>query len=57
MPLEEITDFNELIDNKPIQQEIHYIVCIIKIIINSLVETYQDNKIRTFLNKSVLLEN
>ena len=54
MPLEEITDFNELIDNKPIQQEIHYILCIIKIIINSLVETYQDNKIRTFLNKSVL---
>ena len=80
IPLVEIKDLNELIDNKPffdqpakkikkrmenllkcqemmiMQQEIYWIVCIIKIFMNLFVEIYQDKKIRIFLKKLILRE-
>ena len=40
-----------------IQLEICYIICIIKIIINSLVQIYQDKQMRIFVNKLILQEN
>ena len=34
-----------------ILQEIYYVICIIKIIINSLGQTYREKEIQIFLNK------
>ena len=81
MPLVEIKDFNALIDNKTlfdqlvktrnnkrmknlskcqelmiIQQKIYKIFRVIKIIINLLVEIYQDKQIRIFFNKLIFRE-
>ena len=39
-----------------VEQEIYWIICIIKIIINSLVEIYQCTKIPVFLKKLILQE-
>ena len=35
-------------------QEIYYIICIIKVVINSLVKICKDKQIRVFLNKLIL---
>ena len=40
-----------------IHQEIYYIFCIIKNIINLLLQIYQDKQIQVFLNKLILQEN
>ena len=39
-----------------IQQEIYQNICMIKIIINLLVQIYQDKQIHIFLNKLILQE-
>ena len=40
-----------------IQQEIYYVICFFKNIINSLLLTYQDRQIQVFLDKLILQEN
>ena len=46
--MKNLSKFDEMM---VIQQEIYWIICIIKSIINSLVQTYLDKQIRVFFSK------
>ena len=52
-----ISETIKKVKDNNLQQEIYYIIHIIKIIINSLAYIYHDRQIQPFLNKLALHEN